>query len=98
MKKIICSVLFIALTSNVSMARTMRNSFATRVAEDRYVLADGTNIITIGCTETANYQRVIVDSNGIESKITFLDENDEVEEVCDLKIVPKFRNKFIAKR
>lgn len=88
MKKILLTML---IMSGTAEARTMRSSMATRVGPDRYILTSGEEILTVGCTETARDQRVIVDSNGIESKIAFLDEDGEVEEVCDLKGPPKLR-------
>ena len=88
-KIIVTALLTLATITSSASARTMTQTTATRVGPDHYVLANGADLHTTGCTESARDQWVVVDVNGIESVVHFLDADGEVEETCRLASAPK---------
>lgn len=86
MKRLIAVSLICALIGRAE-GRTIRRLHVARIKADRYESATNAVITTKGCTYNAKWGAVVVDENGPQSVIYFLDKNDEVETECHVKSV-----------
>jgi hypothetical protein len=85
MRQIIASMLVLVSLTSVAAARTMRATHVTRVATGLYQTDDGQLVKAKGCTDSADHKPAIVDDNGIESVLVFLDDSGEVEDTCGVQ-------------
>lgn len=85
MRKIIISLLALVSLTAVASARTMKPTHVTRVSAGLYQTDDGATVKAKGCTDSADRKPAIVDDNGIESQLVFLDDSGEVEDTCNVQ-------------